>query len=611
MPLPSFVKRVLCACLVLLPLAAASVEEADLKTQALDLYSDIKATEEAAFQDTRSVALYFGNREPDLIVRAIQVTVDGREVARYTYSDLEIESIRNGGIHLLADLRLPIGRYAIGVKATAMSVEGGPHAERLYPYIEETFALERNTQWELALVHDAWFKWQNKAAIKVQERGIKNSVSDSLRLKAMYFNAERHQAFEALADALAVLKAGGRADQFSPSLTQALNRSAYEFGLVDIPATLKPVLHNDQARQSPQISPVYSQYNAGVELLKRGEWAQGVQTLMALSAGEYVEYDELLLRDKINLALGFHFLKQGDSELSAKYFRLVRRLSPYANKALVGLGWALLSPRQNRVPAPVDALGAAAPSTAYLWSGSEDEIAWARRHTPFRRAWAVASGGKAEDLQAALVPWMELMNRDPLDPAVQEGLLILPYAMSHWAGQAQRADSYYALATSRLAEALQRLNSASADVQRGGLRNAIDLADQRESSGWNIWLSTIYDSKDGYLDLLLEGSAFYRALQDYRQIARIYHVLSGYKDSAVVAANDGALGGKLSDLLPRLALNVARSAEIIDRIALAELSRHRKRTETYLAEANFALARNHENARRSLTRVVWDGEERQ
>jgi len=207
-----------------------------------------------------------------------------------------------------------------------------------------------------------------------------------------------------------------------------------------------------------------------------------------------------------------------------------------------------------------------------------------------------------------MVPLMELVNRDPLDPAVQEGLLILPYVMSHWAGQAQRAERYYVAASERLQAALQSLRGASADIQRGGLRAAIDLADQRGRSGWDIWLSALYDDKDAYLDLLLDSADFHDALSEYRQLVRIRKLLDTYQADALVVMDGGGLDAKPKALLPRLTASIARQAALLDREALAEIDRHHRRTEMYLAEANFALARNHENTRRKLSGVVWDGE---
>lgn len=614
-PLLGVIKRALYSVLLLLSGVVNASDGASLKAEALNLFSDLKLAEAQSSSRMPTIALYIANRDDRFAIQSVKLSVDGHEVARYSYSELETQTLLDGGLHLLSKLALPKENNTISVKFAVVDVEAGPHAERLYPRFEKVISVAENTQWELELIRGGWLKWQDKVAIQMHDRGPENSVSSGdshPRFRSMYFNAKRHFSFDALADAMAMIKAGVSAGQFSEQVKLALSRSASDLGLTEVSVSLQGLVEFDRLSDESKPGSMFSHFNAGAALIQQGKYAEGVALLAALSEGELLAPDELLLRDKVNLALGYHFLKQGDSEQAVNYFSQVRRLSPYANKALVGLGWALLSPRQSQaaplVASDDHASEAIATATPYLWSGSEDEIAWARRHTPFRRAWAIASGGKEEDLQAAMVPWMELVNRDPLDPAVQEGLLILPYVMSHWAGQAQRAERYYVAASERLQAALQSLRGASADIQRGGLRAAIDLADQGGRSGWDIWLSALYDDKDAYFDLLIDSPNFHEALSEYRQLVRIRDLLGAYQSGPLVAVDGRELDAKFAALLPRLTASIATRAATLDREALVEIGRHQRRTEMYLAEANFALARNHENTRRKLSGVVWDGE---
>lgn len=614
-PSLSILKYAVCCVALLLSAAVNAGDSASLKAQALNLYSEIKMAEKVVPNNSNSVAVYIANHEQDLAIQSVIFSVDGRESARYNYSERDAEALYNGGLHLLIELQLPAGEHKIAAKFVVMDVDAGIHAGRLYPRFEQAISLKNDTQLKLELVRGGLFKMQAKAEIRVHDLGPENNVgSDSKpRLKAAYFNARRHLAFDALADAIAIIKSGAGVALFSDKQKQALSQSVAELGLRGELPELQGIVELSGGDQKTPLSPMFARYNAGVALIQQGKYAEGVAILVELSEGESYPHEEILLRDKINLALGFHFLKQDDSEKSVEYFSKVRRLSPYANKALVGLGWAILTPSRSAASSAENDLnspGVGAKSMPYLWSGNEDEIAWARRHAPFRRAWAVAHGEKAEDLQAAMVPWMELISRDPLDPAVQEGLLILPYAMSHWAGQSQRAEKYYVSASDQLQQALQTLDTASADIQNGGLRGAIDQADRSGRSGWDIWLSALTASKDAYLDLLLDSSEFHRALSEYRQLTHISTVLSEYQNTFMADSRRGALADELETLLLKLNASAATWAANLDREALAEISRHRKRTEAYLAEANFALARNHENTRRKLNDVVWDGEAR-
>jgi len=593
-------------------------ESDSVKVEALNLYSSARLASEASKQEElHQIRFYVSRLAENFEIQAVSLSVDGREVVKYKYSELESRLLFDGGVHPLLTLSLPPGSHQIAAKFVVINRDAGPNADRLFPRIEKDLTLTGNTQLELELLSEGMAKWLKKPSILLHDRGEEdpalNSDSNPF-LRAVYFNARRHYAFEALAEAMYYVKKGGQVAQFSPRLQQTLKQSAVELGLAALPSELANI--GDPASSARASDDIYQKFNSGVGLINRGKAAEGVAILDALSytiresngSGTAQNSNEALLGDKINLSLGFYFLQQGDSERAVNYFSEVRRLSPYANKALVGLGWALLSPRQTAVQALADsdisAPGRKAKNMAYLWSGSEDDIAWARRHTPFRRAWAIASGAKEEDLQAAMVPWMELINRDPLDPAVQEGLLILPYAMSHWAGQGARAESYYVSAVNRLQESLLILESAAEDVRSGGLLEAVIAADKDKLNGWGIWLCDLSADRQGaYLDLLLDSSSFHFALREFRQLGRIVEVLGGVGQvgSASSAAGGSTLLGALDKLKAQWGLK-------LERAAIAELDKHRQRTERYLAEANFAMARNHENARRQLTEVVWDGE---
>ncbi|MDF1691225.1 MAG: hypothetical protein P1U47_02545 [Zhongshania sp.] len=595
---------------LLLPVTAHAADLAVVKAEALNFYSQSRlAARNNADEGAHKLHFYIAHRAENLALQSVRLSIDGREIAKYNYSEQESKILFDGGVHPLLALNLSAGRHQLAAKFVVLNREAGPNADRLSPSITQEFTLTANKQLELELISDGLVKWLEKPSITVHDRGVENVTENSDSnplLRAVYFNAQRHYAFEALADAMYFVKQGGSVAQFSPRLQQALRQSVFELGLPAVPSELAGMSGLTAEHTNDDI---YRKYNSGVELLNRGQHSEGLAILTALSNGESQRNDEIILRDKINLALGFHFLQQGDSEQSVSYFSKVRRLGPYANKALVGLGWALLSPRQTAVNSLPEkdtmAPGSNAKGMAYLWSGSEDDIAWARRHTPFRRAWAIASGAKEEDLQAAMVPWMELINRDPLDPAVQEGLLILPYAMSHWAGQGPRAETYYVSAVSRLQESLMLLDSAAADIHSGGLRESVSAADKADLSGWDIWLCDLSADRQGaYLDLLLDSARFHIALREFRQLGRIRSVLTGDERGDSVAA----LAGRRAALIQNIDELSAQWGLNLDQTALAEINKYRLRTERYLAEANFAMARNHENTRRQMTEVVWDGE---
>ncbi|CAA0102542.1 Uncharacterised protein [Zhongshania aliphaticivorans] len=419
------------------------------------------------------------------------------------------------------------------------------------------------------------------------------------RLRVAYFNARTHKPFDALIElAMAASKRGQTIDATS-EMNAAFLAAANELGVSLSELGIKISHQNRSQNIESSAADIYANYNRGVSLLKSNTPLDGVSVLKEISVGEYVENDTVLLQDKTNLTLGYYFLESGDNRSAVHYFRQVRRLSMYANKALVGLGWALLSPNTGKESATtLDKLNASdLSSEGYLWSGSEDDIAWSRREAPFRRAWAIAKGEKEEDLRAAIVPWMELISRDPLDPAVQEVMLILPYLMLHWNGQEARAQQYYGAAVARLKQASQDLAKIEKAIRSGGLISSIRAADI-DSNGWDIWLSELTANRlGGYLSLLLDSAEFRNTLQELRQLDLIYkrlNTLGGGRIEAALAEVDDARATLASEL---------------EKLALTRIVERRHRTEAYSAEAEFALARNYERLRLQLSGVVWSGGE--
>ena len=137
----------------------------------------------------------------------------------------------------------------------------------------------------------------------------------------------------------------------------------------------------------------YARFNLGVALVRAGRLAEADPIL---TRGRHAQCPTAPrcsdLRDKANLALGFAYLQADQSR-----HRRVSRSSacawsgPYSSRALLGDGWA-----------------------------------------------RAAQG----DYRGALMPWLELRDRNLLDAAVQESYLAVPFAFSKLNAGAQSADYY-------------------------------------------------------------------------------------------------------------------------------------------------------------------------
>ena len=82
----------------------------------------------------------------------------------------------------------------------------------------------------------------------------------------------------------------------------------------------------------------------------------------------------------------------------------------------------------------------------------------------------------------ALVPWLELRDRNMLDAAVQESYLAIPYAYAQLDANKQAAEQY-TLAVAAFGEEAQRIDQSIAAIRSGRLLDAIVANDKGEQRG--------------------------------------------------------------------------------------------------------------------------------
>jgi tetratricopeptide (TPR) repeat protein len=135
----------------------------------------------------------------------------------------------------------------------------------------------------------------------------------------------------------------------------------------------------------------YAKFNLGVAMARSGRVNGAAEILQRLGKLDPLNEELTSLRDKANLALGYAYLQDGQPRAAKAPLQRVRLDGPFSNKALLGVGWA---------------------------------------------------DAETDNYRRALVPWMELKGRDLLDPAVQESMLAIPYAMAKLDSISQAADHY-------------------------------------------------------------------------------------------------------------------------------------------------------------------------
>ncbi len=230
----------------------------------------------------------------------------------------------------------------------------------------------------------------------------------------------------------------------------------------------------------------YARFNLGVALVRSGRIEAAQKILDDL--GDMNPFNEELtaLRDKANLALGYALLQDGRHRAAKAPLQRVRLEGPFSNKALLGVGWA------------------------------DAEIHSYRR---------------------ALVPWMELRSRDLLDPAVQESMLAIPYALAKLDSISQAAD-HYLNAVEAFYEEAGRIDRTIGRIESGRFFDDFLADDPLDSTGWYWRLEALPEGPEArYLFHLLSTHAFQEGLKNYRDLAYLRNNLDEWRRNIGVYAD--------------------------------------------------------------------------
>ena len=224
---------------------------------------------------------------------------------------------------------------------------------------------------------------------------------------------------------------------------------------------------------------LYAQYNLAIAFIKAGENIEGTNLLNKISNIETDSRELKALKDKTNIALGYAYIRQNKPEISTRYLEKVRLKGPLSAKALLGTGWSYQ--QQN-------------------------------------------------DLERALVPWMELRNWPVVDTAVQESLLAIPYTLEKM-GKNQLALKHYNYAIESYKKELVSLSDVINSVKSGELLFALRPSVITENTLPQEQKNTLPDSiAVPYLHHLLNSKDFQKTLKDYLDLIYLKKSLNSWKN---------------------------------------------------------------------------------
>jgi len=225
---------------------------------------------------------------------------------------------------------------------------------------------------------------------------------------------------------------------------------------------------------------LYARYNLGVAMIKAGEAAKGAALLDEVGRVPTGSEELRSLRDKANVALGFSALQEDRAEDARRSLERVRLSGMHANKALLGFGWA-------------------------------------------------AASGK--NLNAALVPWTELAQRDPSDAAVLEAKLAVPYAYAELSAYG-KALGLYQDAIGAFEQENARLDESIAAIRAGKLLAGLIERNPGEEMGWFWNIAELPElPHSGHLAPVLAQHEFQEAFKNYRDLLFLARNLKQWEDS--------------------------------------------------------------------------------
>jgi tetratricopeptide (TPR) repeat protein len=317
----------------------------------------------------------------------------------------------------------------------------------------------------------------------------------------------------------------------------------------------------EQVRIKQGLGP-YARFNLGVALIKSGREARGIELLDEIGKAPATTEESAALRDKANLAIGVAALQADHPENARAYLERVRLNGMLANMALLQLGWADAALKRPK---------------------------------------------------AALVPWTELSVRTPIDAAVIEVKLAVPWAFAAL-GEDRQASDRYKDAIAIFEQEKRDLDVSIAAIRSGKLLSGLLELNAGEETGWFWNITQLPDMPHGaHVAQVLAQHPFQEALKDYHDLTFLARNLDRWKVRLGVLKGEvgraDARVGKFNDriaeaerrvqaMTTRVAALLVDQQRYVQDLAVAALEAQKERLASYDRYARFAAEQIYDRARK-------------
>lgn len=394
----------------------------------------------------------------------------------------------------------------------------------------------------------------HKAAETFQRLG-ESDQSAEIRDRAWYHLARiqyqrglNREALKALEKIQGELPVEAQQERLLMMATVQMQQQRYDEAVANLRQLGKKSLVQQLSEKS--VWATYGRFNLGVALYQQGKQEEGRLFLEELGTMTATDEESLALRDKANLTLAYNFLQQENPDLAQQYFMKTRLQGPMSNRALLGLG--------------------------RVYSAKEQ-------------------------YKKSLVPWLKLIKRDTSDPAVQDGLLAVPFAFGKLNGYKQALQHYQEALTAYKKE-MEEVKKATVSVSSGVLVDNLARVMSGQQVGDRWLVAELPDTPGGrYLWQLFATHEFQESLKNYAQIRLSLGKLEQWS-SQISEGTDMApsqkrdMSKRITKLQTRLVKMVEKLREHLKNLAIKELEKRKQRLVGYAAEARFSMAQIYDYA---------------